>query len=79
MAEGLAFDLTMNTAASIGLAIYSSLMANRGFASHGWIMAGNAAINKTANMFWIMLAASIIALILVFVFRKNLEGKRVQG
>lgn len=72
-------DLTMNTAASIGLAIYSSLMANRGFASHGWIMAGNAAINKTANMFWIMLAASIIALILVFVFRKNLEGKRVQG
>ena len=69
-------DLTLNTASSIGLALYSSLIANPGFASKGLFTAGTHVENTTANMFWVMCLVSVLALILTFVFRRRIEGKK---
>lgn len=69
-------DLMMNTSASIGMAVYSSLMAKPELAKGGLFGVGSGAAAQTSNVFWIMCAASVLALIAVLVFRRSFETKR---
>ena len=69
-------DLMMNTSASIGIAVYSSLMANENLGKVGLFGVGEGVEAQTSNMFWIMCAASVLALILLFVCRKSFSAKR---
>ncbi len=59
-------DLTMNTSASIGLAVYSSLITNKSFGSN--------VASQTSHMFWIMCIFAAVALVLTLIFRKNIKG-----
>ncbi|BDR53817.1 MFS transporter [Bombiscardovia nodaiensis] len=69
-------DLMMNTSASIGMAVYSGLMANKGFGSRGFfgVSAGSAA--QASNMFLVMGAAAVVALLIVGVVHKHLSRQQ---
>ena len=70
-------DLMMNTSASIGMAVYSSLMANPNLAKGGLFDVGVGSAAQTSNMFWIMCGAAVLALIIIIVFRHSFEAKRI--
>lgn len=70
-------DLMMNTSASIGMAVYSSLMANPNLAKGGLFGVGVGSAAQTSNMFWIMCGAAVLALIIIIVFRHSFEAKRI--
>lgn len=68
-------DLTLNVTSSIGIAIYSALMANPGFGSHGFFGAtGSAAFVSVSNMFWCMTLISLLGLVVVLFARKHIES-----
>lgn len=68
-------DLTLNVTSSIGIAIYSALMANKSFGAHGFFGAtGSAAVVSVSNMFWCMTLISAIGLIIVLFSRKHIES-----
>lgn len=64
-------DLMLNTSASIGIAVYSSLMASASTARGSLFGVGSGVSAQAANMFWIMCGIAIVALILLLVFRRN--------
>ncbi|BDR54339.1 MFS transporter [Bombiscardovia apis] len=68
-------DLVMNTSASIGMAVYSVLLANPSLGKGSLFGVPSGIEAQTANVFWAMAAAALLALILVFVCRKSLAGK----
>jgi MFS transporter, DHA2 family, metal-tetracycline-proton antiporter len=69
-------DLVMNTSASIGMAFYSALMANPAMEKKGLFGVGNGVAASTSNMFWIMAAVALLALILFIVFRKSFKSNK---
>lgn len=69
-------DLILNTSASIGMAIYSNLMANKGFGGHAVIGHATGETAAVINMFLIMAAVSVVAMIIFFIFRKNFAAQR---
>ena len=71
-------DLMMNTSASIGMAVYSSLIVNPSLAKGGLFGIGSGVAAQTSNVFWIMCAASVLALLLVLMFRKSFSAKRAE-
>lgn len=66
-------DLSMNTGASIGMAVYGSLMASPAFASKGFFGIEPGANAGVSNMFWIMGLAALATLALYLVFRKRIR------
>ncbi|MEK0305917.1 MFS transporter [Bifidobacterium favimelis] len=74
-------DLMMNTSASIGMAVYSGLMANDHLGSLALpgfgIETGSQA--QASNMFWIMCAASLLALAIVLIFHRPMSKQAPQG
>lgn len=69
-------DLMMNTSASIGVAVYSSLMASDTMGKGGLFGVDSGVEAQTSNMFWIMCAVSVLSMIVLFVFRKSFTAKR---
>lgn len=69
-------DLMMNTSASIGVGVYSSLMASDTMGKGGLFGVGSGVEAQTSNMFWIMCAVSVLSMIVLFVFRKSFTAKR---
>ncbi|WP_390458883.1 MFS transporter [Bifidobacterium apicola] len=71
-------DLMMNTSASIGMAVYSGLMANPQFGSHALAGVKTGIQAQVANMFWVMALAALLTLIIVAVFHKAMSAKAPQ-
>lgn len=71
-------DLVMNTSASIGMAIYSSLMANPALGRRGLFGVGKGIDATTSNMFWIMALAALVSFVLFICLRKNFTGTSQQ-
>ncbi|MCP8614535.1 MFS transporter [Bifidobacterium asteroides] len=71
-------DLMMNTSASIGMAVYSGLMANKGFGSHALTGVKTGIEAQASNMFLLMAAAALLALIIVAVFHRAMSSKAPQ-
>lgn len=69
-------DLMMNTSASIGVGVYSSLMASDTMGKGGLFGVGSGVEAQASNMFWIMCAVSVLSMIVLFVFRKSFTAKR---
>lgn len=70
-------DLMMNTSASIGMAVYSSLMASPDLAKGGLFGVGEGVVAQTSNMFWVMCGAAVLALIVFLLFRRSFQAKRI--
>lgn len=68
-------DLMMNTSASIGVGVYSSLMASDTMGKGGLFGVGSGVEAQTSNMFWIMCAVSVLSMIVLFVFSQEFYGK----
>ncbi|RBP99035.1 MFS transporter [Bifidobacterium xylocopae] len=68
-------DLMMNTSASIGMAAYSGLMANDGFGSKGFLGIQPGAEAQASNMFLVMGAAAVLALLIVLAVRRSISDK----
>ena len=81
-------ELTLNTSSAIGITVYASLMTKSALESHGLGIGLGApattasvaeAANRTSNMFWIMAAVALAALVLIVVLRRRLvDGGRVR-
>ncbi|SCC80113.1 MFS transporter, DHA2 family, metal-tetracycline-proton antiporter [Bifidobacterium commune] len=69
-------DLVMNTSASIGMAVYSALMANPAMETKGLFGVDKGVAAATSNMFWIMATAALLALILFVIFRKSFKSNK---
>lgn len=69
-------DLIMNTSASIGMAVYSSLIANPSMGNSGLFGVRPGIAARTSNMFWIMCLASIAALMAFLAFHKSFTARR---
>lgn len=67
-------DLTLNVTSSIGMAMYNACLANPQFLKHGLFGISGVAVGSS-NMFWVMAAFSLVALILTFIFRKAIVKK----
>lgn len=66
-------DLSMNTGASLGMAVYSSLMASPAFASVGFFGIEPGPNAAVSNMFWIMGLAALVTLLIFLTFRKRIR------
>lgn len=71
-------DLMMNTSASIGMAVYSGLMASDDFGSRGFLGVAAGVQAQTSNMFWIMGLAAVLALVIVLIFHRKISGETSQ-
>lgn len=71
-------DLMMNTSASIGMAVYSGLMASDDFDSRGFLGVAAGVQAQTSNMFWIMGLAAVLALVIVLIFHRKISGETSQ-
>ncbi|MBT1166519.1 MFS transporter [Bifidobacterium simiarum] len=69
-------DLMLNTSASIGIAVYSSLMSSPSMAEGSLFGRETGVSAQAANMFWVMCGIATVALILLLVFRRNFMIKR---
>lgn len=72
-------DLMMNTSASIGMAVYSGLMASDDFDSRGFLGVAAGVQAQTSNMFWIMGLAAVLALVIVLIFHRKISGETSQA
>ena len=72
-------DLCMNTSQSIGMAVYSSLMASAALSAGGVFGAEEGMWAATSNMFLIMAIGSAAALVLYLVFSKTIMKRLLGG
>ncbi|KMY23684.1 MFS transporter [Actinobaculum suis] len=69
-------DLMLNISSSLGLAVYSALISSDTFQAGGIFGVEPGAEAATSNMFWFMAAVSLLAVVLVVVFRKYVTVQR---
>ncbi|MEE1324563.1 MAG: MFS transporter [Bifidobacteriaceae bacterium] len=70
-------DLTLNVTGSIGIAIYSAMMANSGFAAHGFFgLTSGRAFNSVANMFWCMAFLSLLGVVIIIASRRHIVTRK---